>query len=613
MRLDKDCIQAAGDQIIKSRRLYNDLVAAIRGIVTELTAFVLEKSGPDARRCQEEIDTLNAAFAAARAENNEDAMKHVAAARREKWRELAALVKEARTNHRSEIQSLYLSRIGKNSACDTYKIRSKAVADGLGWATANQVLDASLIAFKKSFARGNAPRFAVGEEKIQDALTLQFTMAGGLPVDAILAGKHGEVALLPTNGCGPRKYGEFRFRLGAAKSATDATGTWQYHRPLPEGAHVGLCRLVRRRVGKDYKWAIQLQVKRPTIEHEVLAGRKPLVAVHFGWAANDDGRVVADISDGADPGQAYALKLPLEIEQGLERANAIQSARDSTRDVIVPRLNEIALPEVDIENIEKLSPDSLEARLAKVAEELRAIRRLPVGHVAVRRLHRLCGMLRDVGCLPEWLEAWRKEDRLRWQSATHIARRARNRRKGFYRQTAIDLARQYSTIVLEPLDLAKAAVKIDETTGERTEFTKKARAGRVVAALYELESAIRWAAAKTGSAVLELTGETASRCSTCGGSVVSDETNSQLLHCVQCGADLDRKQNAAAMAWQMANDDLESLIETFWTETIAARRAAEDGQAEKKSKMAEGRRQARISIGAENTGDSRTTKHGANA
>ena len=81
-RLDKDCIQAAGDQIIKSRRLYNDLVAAIRDIVTEPKAFVLEKSGPDARRCQEEIDTLNAAFAAARAENDEEAMKRVAAARR---------------------------------------------------------------------------------------------------------------------------------------------------------------------------------------------------------------------------------------------------------------------------------------------------------------------------------------------------------------------------------------------------------------------------------------------------------------------------------------------------------------------------------------------------
>ncbi|WP_018079340.1 hypothetical protein [Thiobacillus denitrificans] len=612
-RLDKDCIQAVGDQIIKSRRLYNDLVATIRGIVTEMKAFVLEKSGPDAQRCQEEIDALNAAFDAARAENNEDAMKCIAESRREKWRELAVFVKEARKNHRSDIQSMYLSRIGKNSACETYRIRSKAVADGLGWATANQVLDAALTAFKKSFARGNAPRFAVGEDKDQDTLTLQFTAAGGVPVDTILAGKHGEVALSPTNGCGPRKYGELRFRLGAAKAATNATGTWQYHRPLPDGATAGLCRLIRRRVGKDYKWAIQMQVKRPPIEQEALAGRKPLVAVHFGWAANDEGRCVAGITDGADPGQAYVLKLPAEVEQSLVRSSAIQSERDSARDAIVPRLKEIEVPDMDIESVESLPPDSPEVRLARAADELKAIHRLPANHVAIRRLHRLCGMLRDVDFLPEWLEDWRKEDRLQWQSAAHIARRARNTRKGFYRQTAIDLARQYSSIVLEPLDLAKAAVKIDEITGERTEFAKKARAGRVVAALYELESAIRWAAAKAGSAMFELTGETASRCSICGGDVLPDETNGQLLHCTECGADLDRKQNGAAMAWQLANDDLESLVEAFWTETFAARRSAENEQAEKKQKMAEGRRKARTPIGGENTEVSRDSGNGANA
>jgi len=613
-RLDKDCIQAVGDQIVKSRRLYNELVATIRGIVADMKAFVLDKSGPDAKRCQEEIDALNAAFDAARAENNDDAMKRVAETRREKWRELAVLVKEARKNHRAEIQSLYLSKIGKNSACETYKIRCKAVADGLGWATANQMLDAALIAFKKSFARGNAPRFAVGEDREQDTLTLQFTAAGGVPVDTILTGKHGEVALSPTNGCGQRKYGEFRFRLGAASAAINATGTWQYHRPLPEGANAGLCRLIRRRVGKDYKWAIQLQVKRPPLELDALAGRKPLVAVHFGWAADDEGRCVAGISDGADPGQAYVLKLPPEVEQSLKRASAIQSERDSARDAIVPRLKEIGLPEiVDIESVEGLPPDSLEARLARVTVELKAIRRLPANHVAVRRLHRLCGMLRGVEYLPAWLEDWRKEDRLRWQSAAHIARRARNTRKGFYRQTAIDLARQYSTILLEPLDLAKAAIKIDETTGERTEFAKKARAGRVVAAVYELESAIRWAAAKTGSAMLELSGKTASRCSICGGDVFPDETNGQLLHCTECGADLNRKQNGAALAWQSASDNLESLVEEFWTETFAARRAAQDVQAEKKRKMAEGRRNARTTINVENPGGSRNNANGEDA
>lgn len=56
-RLDKDCIQAVGDQIVKSRRLYNDLVATIRGIVTEMKAFVLIcrttacPAGPRSRRC----------------------------------------------------------------------------------------------------------------------------------------------------------------------------------------------------------------------------------------------------------------------------------------------------------------------------------------------------------------------------------------------------------------------------------------------------------------------------------------------------------------------------------------------------------------------------------
>jgi hypothetical protein len=562
-RLDGECIHAASDQIFKARRLYNELIAVIRTIVSDMKRFVLEHAGPEAMRCQEEINNLNEEFAAARAANDEAAMKRVAEARREKWRELAALVKETRKALRTEINRDYLSKIGKNSACETYKIRSKAVAEGLGWATANQVLDAAIIAFKKSFARGNAPRFAVGDEKDQDTLTLQFTAAGGVPVDALLGGRHGELAILPTNGCGRRKYGEFRFRLGAASAGVYATGTWQYHRPLPEGASVGLARLIRRRVGKDYKWAIQIQVKQPSMEQETIEGRKPLVTVHFGWAADIDGRRVAGIAEGADPGQAVILTLPKEVEEGLQRASAIQGERDSARDAIIPRLKEIELPVID--DTEAMPPDSLEARIAKASDELKAICRLPAQHVAIKRLHRLCAMLRDTDSLPDWLEEWRKEDRIRWQSATHIARRARNLRKDYYRKTAKDLACRYSTIAIEPLELAEAAIKVDERTGEKTEFSKKARAGRVVAAIYELESAIRWAAAKYGAALLEVKeAETASYCSICGGNVLVDEDRHQILHCQECGAELDRKQNGAALAWQMVNGDLESLVEQFW-------------------------------------------------
>lgn len=610
-RLDKDCIQAASDQIFKARRLYNDLVAAIRDNVNRMNAFVLEKAGPDAMRCQTEIDRLNEEFAAARAANDEDAMKRIAEARREKWSELAVAVKATRKELRTEIQRDFLSRIGKNSSCDTYKLRSQAVANGLGWATANQILDAALIAFKKSFVRGKPPRFARGDEKDQDTLTLQFTVAGGVPVDAILGGRHGELGMTATNGCGPRKYGEFRFRLGAAAAEVNATGTWQYHRPLPEKAKVGLARIIRRRIGKDYKWALQLQVKQPLEEQEPVMGRKPLAAVHFGWAADVDGRHVAGITDGPDPGQSRVLRLPPAVEEGIDRARDIQSERDKARDVIVPKLKEIELPVIEDAVLEVLPPDSGEARLARASEELRAIRRLPVQHVAIRRLHRLCAMLRDIGQLPDWLEAWRKEDRLRWQSTAHMARRARNLRKNFYRQTAIDLARGYGAIVIEPLDLAKASIKVDEATGERTEFSKKARAGRVVAALYELESAIRWAAAKSGAALLELAGgETVSLCGYCGGDTVPDELDGQLLHCSQCGADIQRKQNGAALAWQMVDEDIEPLVEQFWMQTLEARREHEGKTAEKKAKMAEGRRAARTPIDGGKAGVSRKEDDG---
>jgi len=186
-------------------------------------------------------------------------------------------------------------------------------------------------------ALGRAPRFAVGADKIQDTFYLQFTAAGGVGVDMLLAGRHGELSLLPSNGCGRRKYGALRFRLGAAKAETYAYDTWQYHRPLPEGASVSLARLVRRRIGKDYRYAVQLLVKREAPETLDVGERKPLVAVHFGWAADVEGRRVAGIAECADPGAAMLLRLPQSIEADLERAALIQGQRDAARDEVFQR------------------------------------------------------------------------------------------------------------------------------------------------------------------------------------------------------------------------------------------------------------------------------------
>jgi hypothetical protein len=577
-RLDRESVEVVNRQITLARRLYNDIVAAIRAIVGEMNDYVLERAGPQAADLQARIETLTAEFAEAKARDDEPAMKRVAEERRGLWRELGAALKGVRKEARAEIQSRFLSRIGKNAGCDTYRLRSAAVAGGLGWATANAVLDNTLTAFKKAFALGRPPRFAIGAEKDQDTLTLQFTAAGGVPADTLLSGGHGELAILPTNGCGRRKYGEFRFRLGPAKDESNATGTWQYHRPIPPGASIAVARLVRRRIGKDTRWAIQLMVKPRTPVSETVPGRKPLVVIHFGWAADLDGRRVAGIADSADSGAAKVVQLPPQIEEALDYAAALQGERDADRDRILPLVKAIHLHEG--------APEALKAAME-------AIRPLRPQYVSANRLNGLCRQLHAVDRLPPELEEWRRADRIKWQSHTHIARRARNARRDFYRKLAIDLARRYDAIVIEPLDLAETARKVDERTGEKTEFGRKARSGRVVAALYELESALRWAAAKTGAAVLDLTGRTASVCAICGGTVQVDDEDSQVLHCDACGAELDRKQNGAAVAFQFASAVREDVVTQFWTEArdkVDARKAA---QAEKREKMAQGRRAAR--------------------
>lgn len=581
-RLDKECQDAVWDQIKKGRELYNDLVAIIREIVGGMHAYVLEKSGAEAQKLQATIEVLNEEFAAAKAADDEVSMRSIAEARRGKWKELGEKLREARKTHRTEINSRFLSRIGKNSSCDTYVQRGKAVANGLGWATANAVLDAALIAFKKSFALGRPPQFAVGAEKEQDCLYLQFTMAGGVSADILLGGSHGELSLLPPQaGAGRRCYGEFKFRLGAAKDRSYATGTWQYHRPLPEGCSIGLARLVCRRIGKDKRYAIQLMVKKSLDEQSCRPERKPLIAVHFGWATDINGRRVAGLADSADPGGATILQLPPAIEAMLGRAAEIQGQRDTDRNEIVANLKQIELPN-------NLTPE--------FADEWAAFKRLGVTHVSANRLHRLCHRLREVlSELPEWLETWRIEDRMRWQSHTHMAKRARNARKTFYRQQAAQIARSYSTIAIDYLDLAAAAKKVDDSTGEKNDLSHKARAGRVVAAIYELESALRWAAAKHGCAVLEVAGKTARYCSICGGEAESKDDDLQVLSCSRCGALVDRKQNGAALVYQAVEQQLENVVQDYWLSALMMQNEKKATSALKKQKLQEGRAKARTS------------------
>lgn len=573
VRVDKECVKAVDEQIRKARALYNNLVAVIQAIVTEQNAFILDLAGNEAKTLNIEIDRLTEQFLAARANQDEVAMKQIARERHQKRLGLWQILALSRKENKRDIQVRFLNRIGKSLETDTYKARVAAVEDGLGWATANEILDNALDAFKKTMAKGLAPRFARGLEKVQDTLTLQFTQAGGLPLDKFTTTPSGGLFIgQPVNG----KYGEFRFRLGSDKADVWATGTWNKSRDIPEGASIGLARLVRRKVGKDFKYCVQLQVKINSNEVGFLP-KKPLVAIHLGWAKDGDTRNLAGIADCADPSVVEILRLPESVERLLNQSSVAQSRRDVALNAVVPM--------VRVWEADWIPED--------IRDELQVIRKLRPEYVAESRLHRLCWMIKNAGLeVPGWLEAWRKQDKMDWQEASHVARRARNQRKNFYRETAKRLAAAYATVVIEKPDLKDAAELVDEVTGEKTEMAKKARAGRVVAGLYDLDLSLRHAFEKAGGAILELSGETtASQCSICGGNVEGVTDTPDAVVCHECGAVFNRKQNGAANAWQMTNDVANDMTVEYHIEARKAIEEKRQKQREKLEKMAEKRRQ----------------------
>lgn len=582
VRLDHESAQAAHEQIFKARRLYNDIIAAIRGIFDEMQAFVLAHAGDEARSIHAQVLALNESFDQARAANDEPAMKEIASRRRLAWRELSELLASTRKQLAPELREQFYTRIGNNSSTLTYQLRCKAVDEGLGWGTATRVLDRALIAYKSSIKLGRAPQFARADEILQDSLTLQFTAAGGVAVERLMDGSHGELRLRASGPAAPRSYGDLEFRLGAAKAGVYARGTWQYHRPVPVGAAVASATLVRRRVANKFKWAVQLTLRDPSLRQRQASPQRTLVAIHMGWALDDNGRQVAGIADAADPGLARMLHLPDDIEASLAMAQEIQAGRDLARDGAVG-----ALKWIDASVIAGLDEQG--------ASFFAGLKPLRAQHIAAKKFYAAQLILRRADVQLEWLDKWVADDRKAWQATVGISRRARARRKEFYRTQADQLARQHSAVLIETLDLAKAAQKIDTKTGERSEFSAAARRGRHVAALYEFDLLIGQACAKYGTALFRLEGAaTVSECAVCGDAHVTPVADTaQELRCPSCGARGPRKLMGAARAWQIGAVGIEARILDFHSAQSAAREGAAAAKAEKSAKMALGRQLAR--------------------
>ena len=574
--MDKASEVLANHQIALARRLNNDVIALMREQIRAKSEKEIELAGEDAALAQLQITALSEQFKVMKAANDEPGMKAVATERRQAWQTLSSLLKDVRSTHKAILKT-YQSPIGRNSECATYQLRSKYVEDGLGWGTANAILDNALQAFASTIKTGQAPQFVRGDEKVRDSLTLQFTTAGGVPIDRILAGEHNEFSLeTPKKGYGRHCYGEFRMRLGPAKANEWATGTWQAHRAIPIGANVAGVSLIRERVGRKVQWNIQLLLK---LKNPVLVEtteRQPLAVVHLGWAADSSGRRIGAITDAADAGLARLIQLPVFIEENLAKAKAIQGTRDAARDALHAQLKAVERSHWD-------------AWPEELGGEVMAILRLPAQHVAISRLHRL--MWRIAKEHPDllvaslaFLENWRKLDKIAHQSSAGIARRARNARRDFYRVLALNQCKTYSAIVVDSVDLKEAAIVVNEVTGDHNDLTRQSRAGRVVVALHEYISSLKWAAARCKTAIIESNGKAVNICSACGceGLQLVEDSKYQELKCPHCGARHDRKRNAAAVVFQTLCKNAQDFVE----QSDAIKQEAAHKQAQKKLETA---------------------------
>lgn len=530
-----------------ANRLYNDTVAHIRATREAANQWLLQHSS-ELQDISSQLDVAQQKFNVARANNHEPGMKEAATERKELYKKHTDIIRPLRKKYQPEMAELFFNSIGLKKECQTYKLRCNAVEMGLGSATADEIHATALAAWDKVRKSGGQLSFRTAQ-RTQDHIIVRFTSAGGIPSEELMTGRHAFIHMMPAHhkdhgtGCGNHYYGDFKFRLGAAKDDTYAMGTWQYHRPFPEGSRASKVRLVRKRIGPDWRYSLQVQLAVAGYEPITIPGkRKPLATLHTGWRFDDDGnRQIAALADANDPGLAQLIHLPESIIFDIFRAESMQETRDIDRDTFHAAMKALEAPDHWMDDAK---------------DEWNAIKKLPAQKVAVSRLARLSNRL--AGCKSAAAQALQEfvvADRWKWQAQQHTDSHARNRRKNYYRELAKSLVKQYDTIIMAVPDLKESAKRIQDN-GERNELGQKARSARHTVALYELHQALEYAALRADAVYIRHDDMShSSVCAICHEAIGSD---GDYVKC-DCGNGYDRKANAAAMLYQKIEPSMSEI------------------------------------------------------
>ena len=86
-------------------------MAAMRSVHDAAQFFQMEKAGTEGRAIADRIEALNMAFKEARAQQKEESqLQVIAAERRQCWRDLSAILKAVRQEHKKTLQEVFYNR-----------------------------------------------------------------------------------------------------------------------------------------------------------------------------------------------------------------------------------------------------------------------------------------------------------------------------------------------------------------------------------------------------------------------------------------------------------------------------------------------------------------------
>lgn len=360
---------------------------------------------------------------------------------------------------------------------------------------------------------------------------------GGMPALALVGGAD---TRLQIDRVDPRAWGgaraerrrlgrtTLRIRVGSdGRAPIWAAFPLVMHRPLPADGIIKSAWVQVRRIGTRERWELQVAVEALSLAAPERTGQR-VAALNFGWRSRPHGIRVAYLVDS--DGRKEEILVPDEIRAKLDHADSIRSIRDREFDAMKAYLresfSELEAPQWLADELRHLAQWRAQARLVRVVQRWGTERFVGDGEIFAS------------------LERWRRQDRHLYQWEASERERALGRRRDLYRTIAARLARAYDEIMVPDTDLRALARRAapEETDAQHP----AARGARHVVAPGELRLAIRQAAAKRGTRVVETPSAwTTMTCSECGCECRWDAAEHIHHTCESCGAAWDQDANAA--------------------------------------------------------------------